>query len=250
MICATITTNRVRLAGKRKALTSLAIRQQDRAARAAALGFVLAVILEGCGVAAAPLEQTPQVVATPQRGQVLVSNQAQAAVGDVVPVYVSVANGTSIPRYVVPSQVFAVNDAGERVAPLAPAEAARRAGNSEELSAALKSAAVSGVAAGAIGTGLGAAAGAALGDTTGGVGLGAAIGAGEGILYGAPAGQGKADEQADQQIGALALAGGPVRENFTVSGYVFFPKGHYKGVDVLLVDGETGDTDVMTQPWR
>lgn len=217
---------------------------------AGTLFFALVMALEGCGIASAPLQETPQNVATPQPGAIAISEDARAPVGDVVPVYVSVANGTGIPREIVPSQIFAIDRNGNRAAPLPPGEAARRAGNSEELFAALKSGAVGGVAAGLIGTGLGAGAGAALGNTVGGAGLGGTIGAGEGILYGAPAGQGKADAQANQQIGALALQGGSLRQDFTLGGYVFFPKADYKELDVLLVNVETGDTEVMREPWH
>ena len=59
-----------------------------------------------------------------------------------------------------------------------------------------------------------------------------------------------ADQQANQQLQALALRGGEVRHDFTVSGYVFFPKGSYHEVEFLLVNNETGDTEVMREPWR
>jgi hypothetical protein len=35
-----------------------------------------------------------------------------------------------------------------------------------------------------------------------------------------------------------------------VSGYVFFPKGDYKQLQVLLVDSETGNTEVIDRPWK
>ena len=44
-------------------------------------------------------------------------------------------------------------------------------------------------------------------------------------------------------------AGGQTK-NFTVSGYVFFPKGQYSQVEMLLVDRETGDTQVVREPWH
>jgi hypothetical protein len=112
------------------------------------LTVTVALALGGCGIAQAPIAHTPNVVATPEQGQVAISVQAAPTVGEVTPVYVSVANGTDTPRSIVPSQVFALNEAGERVAPIPPGEAARQSGNSGELKAALKSAPVSGVAAG------------------------------------------------------------------------------------------------------
>ena len=47
---------------------------------------------------------------------------------------------------------------------------------------------------------------------------------------------------------ALALPAEDVRQDFTVSGYVFFPKGDYKRIQMLLVDDETGNTEVISQP--
>ena len=212
--------------------------------------LALAVCLGGCAVASPPIKNTPQVVATPLNGQLTTSIQATPAVGDVVPVYLSVANGTDEPRTIVPSQVFAINEAGERVAPLPPREAARQAGGAGELKAALTSAAVSGVAGGAVGAGLGAVAGAGLGGAGTGALIGSAIGAGSGMFSGVERGQSKADQQANEQIGGLALKQEEVRRNFTVSGYVFFPKGNYREVEMVLVNRETGDTQSIREPWR
>src|SRR5260370_26952411 len=88
--------------------------------RVAAIATV--IVISGCGIAKAPIEHTPNVVATPQQGQLAVSITASPTVGQATPVYISIANGTHAPRAVVPSQVFALNDAGDRVAPLPPGE--------------------------------------------------------------------------------------------------------------------------------
>jgi hypothetical protein len=208
------------------------------------------MMLAGCGVASAPIQHTPQVVATPQQGQVTISVQAAHPVGDVQPVFVSVANGTDVARAVVPSQVFALNAAGERVAPLPAGEAARQAGGAGELKSALASAAVSGVAGGAVGAGMGAVAGSAFGAVGQGALVGTAIGGAEGMFRGVERGQSKADREANQQIESLALKPQDVGRNFTVSGYVFFLKGDYQQVEMLLVNRETGDTQVMKEPWR
>ena len=79
--------------------------------------------------------------------------------------------------------------------------------------------------------------------------LGAALGGGQAGIQGAMAGQQKADQQAATQLNALALQQTDVRRNFTVSGYVFFPKGDYKQLQFVLVDGESGDTEVVSRPW-
>jgi hypothetical protein len=70
------------------------------------------------------------------------------------------------------------------------------------------------------------------------------------MFEGARAGQARANQQANQQIGALALQPEEVRHNFTVSGYVFFPKGEYSQIEMLLVDRETGATQIVREPWR
>ncbi|MDB5107373.1 MAG: hypothetical protein JWM69_314 [Candidatus Binatus sp.] len=217
---------------------------------ATVLAMVSAGTLAGCGIADAPIKHTPNVVATPQQGQMAVSMQSAPTIGEVTPVYVSIANGTDSPRSIVPSQVFALNESGERVAPLPPGEAARQSGNAGELKGALKSAAFSGVAASAVGAGLGAAVGSAFGAVGQGAIVGSAYGAGYGMLHGAERGQTRADQQANQQIEALSLKPEEVRRNFTVSGYVFFPKGNYNGIEMLLVDHETGNTEVVREPWH
>jgi hypothetical protein len=223
--------------------------------RAGAIAMTIAI--SGCAIASPPIAHTPNVVATPLQGEVSVSVAAAPSVGEVTPLYVSVANGTDASRSIVPSQVFALNEAGERVAPLAPGEAARQAGSAKELEGAVKSATVSGIGGAALGAAAGAIAGAAghAGDFGfGSPGAGALVGTGFGGAWGAfsgaERGQSKADQQANQQIEAVSLKPEEVHKNFTVSGYVFFPKGQYSQVEMLLVDRETGDTQVVREPWH
>jgi hypothetical protein len=229
-------------------------RMKNRSASALAI----AIAISGCAVAPAPIAHTPNVVATPEQGRVAISVAAAPTVGEVTPVYVSVANGTDDTRSVVPSQVFALNDAGERVAPLPPGEAARQAGSAKELEGAVKSGAVSGVGGAALGAAAGAIAGTAgrsagwfgFGSPGAGALVGTAFGGAYGVFSGAEKGQSKADQQANQQIEALSLKPEEVRKDFTVSGYVFFPKGQYDQVEMLLVDRETGDTQIVREPWH
>jgi hypothetical protein len=205
-------------------------------------------VIGGCAIAPAPLNDTPHIVATPTSGQLTVSTAPVKAIGDVLPVYVSVANGTDSPRAIVPSQIFALNDAGSRIAPLPPAEAARQAGGAGELRAGLLSAGASGLIEGAFGAGLGAIAGSLIHSGGTGAAIGGAIGTGSGAINGATTGPAKADAQASTQMSALALPAQDVRRDFTVSGYVFFPKGDYKRIQMLVVDDETGNTEVINQP--
>src|SRR5271163_2200318 len=216
--------------------------------------LAVAIAISGCAVAPAPIAHTPNVVATPEQGRIAISVAAAPTVGEVTPVYVSVANGTNDTRSVVPSQVFALNDAGERVAPLPPGEAARQAGSAKELEGAVKSGAVSGVGGAALGAAAGAIAGAA-GSSSGWFGFGspgagALVGTAFGGAYGVFSGVEKGQSKANQQLEAVSLKPEEVRTNFTVSGYVFFPKGQYDQVEMLLVDRETGDTEVVREPWH
>src|SRR5271163_4761386 len=216
---------------RRSAIARANRRWRRRGAIALALWISLA---GGCAIAPAPIKDTPHIVATPATGQLTVSSEPGKPIGDVLPVYVSIANGTNSPRAVVPSQIFALNDAGSRVAPLPPAEAARQAGSAGELRAALLSAGASGLVEGAFGAGIGAIAGSLIHSGVTGAALGGAIGGGSGAVSGATAGPAKADSQANIQLSALALPAQDVRHDFTVSGYVFFPKGEYKSIQMLL----------------
>jgi hypothetical protein len=236
------------------------VRRLDQNIRNRFAIVLLAASISACAVASPPIEHTSQVVVTPVQGLLSVGVNQAPAVGQVIPVNVSVANGTEFTRTVVPSQIFAINQSGERIAPLPPGEAARQAGGAGELKAALESGAVSGVAGGAVGAGLGAGVGAVgdgvgagFGGVSGGVGagaiIGAAFGAGWSMFSGVPRGQDRADQQAAAQLGALALPHQDVGHNFTISGYVFFPKGEYQQIQVLLINRETSDTEVITRSW-
>src|SRR5260370_32845265 len=79
--------------------------------------ITLIACISGCAVAPAPLKDTPQVVPTPQSGQLNGTLAPATPIGNVHPVYASIANGTHMPRSVVPSQVFALNEDRNRVAP-------------------------------------------------------------------------------------------------------------------------------------
>lgn len=209
-----------------------------------------AVFLSACAVASAPLETQPKVVPKPMEGQLSVVTQAESPVGNLIPVYVAVANGTDEGRTIHPSQVFALNEYGERIAPVPAIEAARQAGGAEKLNAAIKSGAVGGAAEGALGAAAGALAGLAAGGVAPGAAIGGAVGVAQGALWSAPMGQGEAQSQANQQIQGLALNDTEVRKDFTVSGYVFFPKGSYKDLEMLVVNNETGATETVTIPWH
>src|SRR5579875_2202349 len=186
-----------------------------------------ALTWSACAVASAPLQTQRRAVPTPIEGQFSVVTEAQAPVGNLIPVYVAVANGTDEGRTIHPSQVFALNAYGERIAPVPPIEAAREAGGAQKLKAALAS--------GAVGAAVGALAGLAAGGVGPGAAVGGAVGVAQGALWSAPMGQAEAQNQANAQIQGLALNDAEVRKDFTVSGYVFFPKGSYRELQLLVV---------------
>ncbi len=191
-----------------------------------------------------------RAVPTPIDGQVSVVTEAEKPVGGLIPVYVAIANGSDEGRAIHPSQVFALNQNGERIAPVPPIEAAREAGGANKLKAAVESGALGGAAEGAVGAGAGALAGLVSGGVGPGAAIGAAVGAAQGALWSAPLGQGEAENQANAQIQGLALNDTEVRKDFTVSGYVFFPAGSYTDLEMLVVNTETGATETVKVPWR
>ena len=183
-----------------------------------------------------------------RKGQLTVSSEPSKPIGDVLPIYVSIANGTDSPRAIVPVRSLPSTTPAARIArcrrlkprarPEAPANYApdysapepvvQSAGALVPASAQSPDRLFIVVEAGAA--------------------IGGAIGTGTGAFHGATAGPAKANEQARTQLTALALRAEDVRQDFTVSGYVFFPKGDYKRIQMLLVDDETGNTEVISQP--
>src|SRR5215472_16548079 len=87
-----------------------------------------AVALCACAIASPPLEPQHRAVPTPMDGHVAVIAEADKPVGGLIPVYVAVANGSDEGRTIHASQIFALNQSGERIAPVPPLEAAREAG--------------------------------------------------------------------------------------------------------------------------
>ena len=128
---------------------------------------IVALATSGCATSARPLPIEKRVALTPPKDDVAVLARAGQPIGQVVPVDVSIANGTDEPYMVDPAQVFAIDDQGQRILAVPSAEAIQEAGDANSLKAALtgagKSAAVGAIAGVAIGAALGVAVGALLG---------------------------------------------------------------------------------------
>ena len=225
---------------------------------AIALGAIAATaLLSGCATSARPLHVTKRVALEPEKGQVTVHARASQPIGDIIPVDVAIANGTDEPYLIQPSQVFAVDENGQKILPVPPSEAAQEAGDAKALKAGLTGAAKNagiGLVAGAIaGAALGVALGAIVGSPGAGAAYGAAMGGGlgaaEGGVAGGLQGQMAAHQDAATQINALSLQNGEAQPNFSVNGFVFFPKGTYSSIQLNLVDEETHETAVATAAW-
>jgi hypothetical protein len=141
-------------------------------------------------------------------------------------------------------QVFA-RPAGSdgRVAPLPPAEAAHRAGGKR-----LPGAARSGARGAVTGGVFGAMGGAISGAIQGGVGLataaGTAVGATIGAITGVLGGGAQPDVVGFEDRGLRSTT---LRQGFSETGYVYFPAGAYRAIEILLVD-ESGRTEQIVAP--
>jgi len=159
--------------------------------------------------------------------------------GHMVAIGVGLSNGSARTYAISASRVFAIDRAGNLIAPLSVGEAARQAGGATVLMAGLQ-----GAGGGALLTGLlGAIPGAIIGAAEGGgrgAGTGAAVGAGIGVAAGAVGGfyqaYTKTEQEIIDQLGGLYLADKTSKPGIPVSGFVFFPEGAYAGVRVVAVE--------------
>ena len=229
-----------------------------RAARASSIVALLAFGLVGCATTWNPIPITPRVALTPTKGDVTMQALPGAPIGGIVPVQVSIANGTDEPYLVEPDQIFAINEQGQRIMPVTSNEAIQAAGSANSLKAGLTGAAKNA----AIGAVVGAASGAAIGAAVGtivlspaqgalvGAAIGGSVGAAGGGVYGGVQGQAAAHHDAESQISALSLRTREAHPNYSVNGYVFFPKGDYTSIQMTLLNEETHQTDTRTSSWQ
>jgi hypothetical protein len=229
-----------------------------RTARALSIAVLLAFGLGGCATTWNPIPITPRVALTPTKGDVTMQALPGEPIGGVVPVDVSIANGTDEPYLVEPDQIFAINEQGQRIMPVTSSEAIQQAGSANSLKAGLTGAAKNA----AIGAVVGAATGAAIGAAVGtivlspaqgalvGAAIGGSVGAAGGGVYGGAQGQAAAHHDAETQISALSLQTREAHPNYSVNGYVFFPKGEYTSIQMTLLNEETHQTDTRTSSWQ
>ena len=229
-----------------------------RAALASSTAVLLAFGLSGCATTWKPIPLTPRVALTPTKGDVTTQARPGAPIGGIVPVDVSIANGTDEPYLIQPDQIFAINEQGQRIMPVTSSEAIQEAGSANSLKAGLtgaaKNAAIGAVAGAATGAAIGAAVGTiVLSPAQGalvGAAIGGSVGAAGGGVYGGVQGQAAAHHDAETQISALSLQAREAHPNYSINGYVFFPKGEYTSIQMTLLNEETHQTDIRTSSWE
>ncbi len=69
-------------------------------------------------------------------------------------------------------------------------------------------------------------------------------------MYGGAQGQAAAHHDAETQISALSLQTREAHPNYSINGYVFFPKGEYTSIQMTLLNEETHQTDTRTSSWE
>jgi hypothetical protein len=197
------------------------------------------------------------VALTPSKGQITMQARPGKPIGDIVPVDVAVANGTDEPYRIEPDQVFAINQQGQRIMPIPASEAIIEAGHANALKAGLTGAAKNALVGGLAGAAAGAAVGAAVGTIVAspaegallGAAMGGSVGAAGGGIFGGFQGQAAAHNDAESQISSLSLRTRDANPNYSVNGYVFFPKGSYTSVEMNLFDEETHQSATRSSPW-
>ncbi len=187
----------------------------SRAALASSIAVLLTFGLSGCATTWRPIPLTPRVALTPTKGDVTTQARPGAPIGGIVPVDVSLKAG---------------------------------------LTGAAKNLAIGAIAGAATGAAIGAAVGTiVLSPAQGalvGAAIGGSVGAASGGVYGGVQGQAAAHRDAETQISALSLQTREAHPNYSINGYVFFPKGEYTSIQMTLLNEETHRTDVRTSSWE
>jgi hypothetical protein len=200
------------------------------------------------GCVSKPVTAPKVVVPETVSSEIRVAAKQAPSFGDMTPIAVGVSSGTSDVYKLSAERVFALDERGQRIAPLSLDEAMRQAGGATALVAGLKGAGTGALLSGV----LGAVTGAVIGAGTGSAGKGAAIGAGVGIATGSIGGlyesKTKTEAETRAQLEGLYFAEQDLKPALPVSGFVFFPKGNYTGVKVLAVRESDGHVQEVFGP--
>ncbi|GIW44032.1 MAG: hypothetical protein KatS3mg077_1314 [Candidatus Binatia bacterium] len=218
--------------------------------RTATVVWLALSIMSGCvkKPVTAPRAVVPETVSNEVR---IVASEGKNF-GSMVALGVGISNGERGTTYIAAAErIYAVDPAGNRIAPLSVEEAARQAGGVTALAAGLEGAGAGAFLAGLLGAIPGAIIGAAQGGAEG-AGKGAAIGAGIGVAVGAIGGyqesKSKTEQEIIDQLHGLYFGEREVKFGLPVSGFVFYPAGKYTGVRAVLVDAQTQAVKEVSGP--
>jgi hypothetical protein len=209
------------------------------------------LLLVGCsaGCVKKPVTAPRAVVPETVSSELRVAASPGKDFGSMVALGIGMSNGETATYVTTADRIYAVDEAGNRIAPLSVEEAARQAGGATALVAGLEGAGGSALLAGLLGAIPGAIIGASQG---GGAGSGAAIGAGIGIAVGAVGGfyesKTKTEQEIIDQLHGLYFAEQTLKPGLPVSGFVFYPAGSYTGVRAVLVEKTTNAVKEIAGP--
>ncbi|MFQ5668201.1 MAG: hypothetical protein ACE5I7_17460 [Candidatus Binatia bacterium] len=195
----------------------------------------------------APRAVVPETVSS----EIRIAGSMGKDFGHMVALGVGLSSGAPDTYVVAANRIFAVDEAGNRVAPLSVEEAARQAGGATALIAGLEGAGGGALLTGLLGAIPGAIIGAAQGGR-GGAGKGAAIGAGVGVAVGALGGFYQSKSRTEQEIIAqlhgLYFGEQTLQTGLPVSGFVFYPEGKYTGIRAVVVNKATNKVQEVAGP--
>lgn len=212
---------------------------------------VVLLIVWGAGCVKKPVTAPRAVVPETVSSEVRIAASPGKDFGHMVALGIGMSNGETTTYVTTADRVFAVDAAGNRIAPLSVEEAARQAGGATALVAGLEGAGGGALLAGLLGAIPGAIIGASQGGGSG-AGTGAAVGAGIGIAVGAVGGfyesKTKTEQEIINQLHGLYFGAQTLKPGLPVSGFVFYPAGTYTGVRAVLIDQATNQVKEVAGP--
>lgn len=212
---------------------------------------VLLLIVCGAGCVKKPVTAPRAVVPETVSAEIHIAGSPGKDFGSMVALGVGISSGDPATYVTTADRIFAVDEAGNRIAPLSVEEAARQAGGATALVAGLEGAGGSALLTGLLGAIPGAIIGAAQGGGSG-AGTGAAVGAGIGIAVGAIGGfyesKTKTEQEIINQLHGLYFGEQTLKTGLPVSGFVFYPAGTYTGVRAVLIDQKTNQVTEIAGP--
>ena len=228
-----------------------AAQRKEHLMRSIAGALAVFVVLLSASCVKKPVTAPRAVVPETMESEVRIAASVGKEFGHMVALGIGLSSGAPDTYTVSAGRIFAVDPAGNRIAPLSVEEAARQAGGATALAAGLEGAGGAGLLTGLLGAIPGAIIGAAEGGA-GGAGKGAAIGAGIGVAVGAIGGfyesKTKTEQEIIDQLHGLYFGDQTLKTGLPVSGFVFYPAGKYVGVRAVIIDQQTGHVKEIAGP--